>query len=142
MCTDAVWQEAFHALAARSELAVFNLSGYTPNRAGIEYELRHVLRGGPPRSCIFMFDAETDADAVIDWVLRGWERFAGARTSTERLIFLRYGPPQPHGYGLQFQRWKWAEIPRAALETEYHPVAGTVMQFLSKHPVGGIEGPS
>ena len=51
-----------------------------------------------------------DADAAIDWVLRGWERFAGAQTSTERLILLRYGPPQPFGYGLQFQRWKWAEL--------------------------------
>jgi hypothetical protein len=130
VCNDAIWQEAFHALAERSELAVFNLSGYTPNRAGIEYELCHVLRGGPPRSFVFMFDAETDADAAIDWVLRGWENFAGARTGSGPLIFLRYGPGQTYGYLLQFQRSRWGSVLQRASESEYHPVAGTVMQFL------------
>lgn len=131
VCTDAVWRDAFQELASRSDLAVFNLSGYTREHAGIEYELFHVLNGGIPRSLVFMFDTETDADAAIDWVLRGWEKFAGAKRAATPLVFMRYGFAQNFGYALQFRETIVRQLGQAGFgESTYQPIAGSVADFL------------
>lgn len=135
VCTDDVWQNAFHAFAGRTDLAVFNLSGYTPG-AGLEFELRQVLAGGPPKQFVFMYDRYTDADGAIDSVLSVWDEISEYHGTTNKLIFLRYSDPQDVGYGTQFQKPSGLLSGLAARflrrEGDYHPVAGTVSAFVAQ----------
>jgi hypothetical protein len=133
VCTDSVWQDAFHAFADRSRLAVFNLSGFQPGHPGLDYELRHVLSGGPPQQFVFLYDRFTEADGAIDSVLRVWERLPEGK-SPDTLVFLRYQDAQLIGYGKQFGEvsfhMRWSVRDYMGPEGPYRPVAGAVVEFM------------
>ncbi len=135
VCTDSLWQEAFHAVAQRSQLAVFNLSGYDPGHPGLEYEIRHVLSGGPPRRCVFVFNRHTNADGAIDSVIETWRKVPEFHDQVKRLVFLRYQDPQSVGYGRQFKAApkEMAKI-HPADEGPYHPAAAAIVEFLESIP--------
>jgi hypothetical protein len=134
VCTNAMWQAVFQHLTEKSELAVFNLSGFSPEHPGIEFELKHVMSSELPRHWVFMYDRLTDADAAMDGVLRLWEGL-DHKGRNRRLIFLRYAEPQIVGYGNQFHG-KRSRLGTAFSETfledegAYRPVAGSVIQLV------------
>jgi hypothetical protein len=135
VCTDMLWQDAFHAVAQRSQLAVFNLSGYNPGHPGLEYEIRHVFSGGPPRRCVFVFNRHTDADGAVDSVIETWRKVPEFHNQVKQLVFLRYQDPQNVGYGLQFEAVPrmLAGMARSVAEHEgtYRPTAAAIVQFLN-----------
>ena len=135
VCTDTLWQDAFHAVAQRSQLAVFNLSGYNPGHPGLEYEIRHVLSGGPPRRCVFVYNRHTDADGAIDSVIETWRKVPEFHDQVKQLVFLRYQDPQLVGYGQQFQPAPrmLAGMAKSIAEHEgaYRPTGAAIVEFLN-----------
>lgn len=136
VCTDATWQQAFHLLAARCDLAVVNLSGYNPRHPGLEFEIRHLLSGGGPRRFVFLYERRTDADAVIEAVLSIWSRLPDPVAPAEGLLFLRVPDSQDVGYGTQFQKAAtglgWLANTVQSSEGEYIPIAGRILAELDR----------
>jgi hypothetical protein len=137
LCSDGSWEHALHQLAGRCELAVVNLSGYDPSHPGLEYEIRHLLAGGPPRKFVFMYDHVTDADAVIESVLSVWNEMEAPATLPE-LIFVRALYVEADGvidpYQAQFQA---RSQKKAAIKQRYEqaskkfvPVAARLVSYM------------
>jgi len=133
VCTDGSWEYALHRFASRCDLAVVNLSGYDPSHPGLEYEIRHLLSGGPPRKFVFMYDHATDADAVIESVLDVWNGMEPPGSVPE-LIFLRTENAMNIGYQEQFEA-RSAE--RAVMKQYYEkkaenyvPIAARLVAYL------------
>ena len=133
VCNDAVWKPAVHQLAARCDLAVVNLSGFNPSHPGLEYEILHLLSGGPPRQFVFVYERYTDADAVITSVLELWSRLESPPAVTPQLLFIRVPDSQNVGYSVQFKRPGWAARALMAGEGEYLPVAPRILAYLNSH---------
>ena len=131
VCNDAVWKLAVHQLAARCDLAVVNLSGFNPTHPGLEYEILHLLSGGPPRQFVFVYERYTDADAVITSVLEAWSRLESPPAVTPELLFIRVPDSQNVGYSVQFKRPGWAARTLMASEGEYLPVAPRIIAYLN-----------
>ncbi len=135
VCNDEVWKPAVHQLAARCDLAVVNLSGFNPSHPGLEYEILHLLSGGPPRQFVFLYERYTDADAVISMVLDLWSRLDPRPATTPELLFLRVPDSQNTGYALQFQppgkKPNWIVRSMIAHEGEYLPIAPRILAYLN-----------
>jgi hypothetical protein len=134
VCNDATWQAAFAKLAARCDLAVVNLSGYDPTHPGLEYEIVHLLAGGPPKRFVFLYGPATDADAVITSVQGLWGKVTKDAAEVPELIFVRVPDSQDVGYGMQFNKalkgLGWMADRYAKGEGEYVPVAGRIVKYL------------
>ena len=138
VCTDGSWEHALHALAERCGLAVVNLSGYDPSHPGLEYEIRHLLSGGPPQQFLFTYDYQTDADAVIDSVLDVWFGLAEPPAAAPTLLFLRTTNAEDENYQAQF-RAREEKNPKMKgfyekKAGDYFPVAGRAVAYLRKAP--------
>jgi len=139
VCNDEVWKPAVHQLAARCDLAVVNLSGFNPSHPGLEYEILHLLSGGPPRQFVFLYERYTDADAVISMVLALWDdlwsRIDPRPATTPELLFLRVPDSQNIGYALQFQppgkKPGWIVRSMIDREGEYLPIAPRILTYLN-----------
>lgn len=134
VCNDLVWKPAVHQLAARCDLAVVNLSGYNPSHPGLEYEIRHLLSGGPPSQFVFVYERTTDADAVISGVLDLWSRLDREPAKVAGLLFLRIPDSQDVGYQMQFQKAMagtgWLAKIHLGREGEYVPIAPRIVSYL------------
>jgi len=134
VCNDAVWKPAVHQLAARCDLAVVNLSGFNPSHPGLEYEILHLLSGGPPRQFVFIYERYTDADAVISMVLELWARLDPRPATTPELLFLRVPDSQNTGYAVQFlppgKKPGWVVRSMIDREGEYLPIAPRILAYL------------
>jgi hypothetical protein len=137
VCNDATWQAGFGAMADRCGVAVVNLSGYNPSHPGLEYEVRHLLAGGPPKQFVFLYERLTDADAVISSVLALWARLDGEPARTPSLLFVRVPDSQDVGYSVQFHKaitgTGWLAGIHLQREGPYVPVAGRIMRHLSRN---------
>ncbi len=139
VCNDEVWKPAVHQLAARCDLAVVNLSGFNPSHPGLEYEILHLLSGGPPRQFVFLYERYTDADAVITMVLALWDalwsRLDPRPSSTPELLFLRVPDSQNTGYAMQFlppgKTPNWIVRSMLDREGEYLPIAPRILAYLN-----------
>ena len=135
VCNDAVWKPAVHQLAERCDLAVINLSGYNPSHPGLEYEIHHLLSGGPPDKFLFIYERYTDADAVITSVLDAWSHLESQPAVIPELIFLRVPDSQDVGYTLQFRKatrgFGWLTKPFLRSEGEYTPIAARIVTYLN-----------
>jgi len=134
VCNDAIWKAAVHQLAARCDLAVVNLSGFNPSHPGLEYEILHLLSGGPPRQFVFLYERYTDADAVISMVLELWSRLEAPPAAIPELLFIRVPDSQRVGYAAQFlppgKKPGWASRVIISVEGEYSPVAARILAYL------------
>jgi len=140
VCNDAVWKPAVHQLAARCDLAVVNLSGFNPSHPGLEYEILHLLSGGPPSQFVFLYERYTDADAVITMVLALWDSLWSSLesppTAPPELFFIRVPDSQNIGYAAQFlppgKKPNWiARSMMAGEGGEYVPVASRILAYLN-----------
>lgn len=139
VCNDAVWKAAVHQLAARCDLAVVNLSGFNPSHPGLEYEILHLLSGGPPRQFVFLYERYTDADAVIASVLALWDdlwsRLESPPATMPELLFIRVPDSQNTGYAVQFlppgKKPGWMSHVVMEGEGEYSPVAARILAYLN-----------
>ena len=134
VCTDGSWEHALHTLAKRCDLAVVNLSGYDPTHPGLEYEIHHLLSGGPPRQFFFIYDYGTDADAVIESVLDVWSRLTNPPASAPTLLFLRTGNAENDEYEAQFRSRRETKTAMKKYFGEkaagYVPVAGRAAAYV------------
>jgi hypothetical protein len=134
VCTDGSWEHALKAMAGRCELAVVNLAGFDPSHPGLEYEIRHLLSGGPPKQFLFTYDEMTDADAAIRSVLDLWMHLPVPPRVSPELLFLRTGKAQTEEYACLFKaraetraNYKKVYSERAG---RYVPLAGRVVAYL------------
>jgi hypothetical protein len=136
VCSDSVWKPAVHQLAARCDLAVVNLSGFNPSHPGLEYEILHLLSGGPPRQFVFLYERYTDADAVITGVLELWSRLESPPATVPELIFIRVPDSQNTGYAAQFlppgKKPGWIVRSMMDREGEYLPVAPRILAYVDR----------
>jgi hypothetical protein len=135
VCNDTVWKPAVHQLAARCDIAVVNLSGYNPNHPGLEYEIHHLLSGGPPSKFFFIYERTTDADAVVTSVLDIWSHLEAAPAVMPELIFMRVPDSQDVGYTMQFRKATigtgWLANVHLEREGEYIPIAPRILTYLN-----------
>jgi hypothetical protein len=138
ICTDGVWKPAFRQLAARSRIAIVNLSGFNPSHPGLEFEILHLLAGGPPTRFVFVYERTTDADAVIASVLNLWSHLDPPPATTPELHFLRIPESQDVGYALQFGKkmprgFGWLGNIHLDREGPYTPIAGRILTHLKSY---------
>lgn len=138
VCTDGVWKPAFRQLAARSRIAIVNLSGFNPSHPGLEFEILHLLAGGPPTRFVFLYERTTDADAVITSVLGLWSRLDAPPAVTPELHFFRIPESQDVGYALQFNKMPrgvgWLGNIHLGREGPYTPIAARILTYLDQRP--------
>lgn len=138
VCNDGVWKPAVNQLAARCDIAVVNLSGYNPNHPGLEYEIHHLLSGGPPRKFFFIYERTTDADAVVTSVLDIWSHLEATPAVTPELIFMRVPDSQDVGYTMQFRKASlgtgWLANVHLDREGEYIPIAPRILTYINSVP--------
>jgi hypothetical protein len=136
VCADRSWKHALHAMAKRCDVAVVNLSGYDPSHPGLEYEIRHLLSGGPPQKFLFIYDSLTDGDAAIDSVLNVWFSLEMPPATPPELFFLRCPDMADNKYFRQFgpkpRSPRSQKISKVVdkLMGNFDPIAGRAMTWL------------
>ncbi len=76
LCSDGVWQFALDRLVERNEVFVMDLTDFSAEHAGCEYEIGVLLDRVPARRCLFVIGLETDPARVIDELRQAWETMA------------------------------------------------------------------
>ena len=88
-CYDNVWKRAVNALLGTSDVVLMDLRGFSPARAGCEYEIGLLIDQYPIRKTIFLVDqAETRKD-VHELIRRRWSAMSGTspnRDLTEPIV--------------------------------------------------------
>jgi len=64
LCHADTWRPVMRTLAARSDVVVMDLRGFTADREGCRYELDSLKRLSPEKPVILVADQETELDAV------------------------------------------------------------------------------
>jgi hypothetical protein len=64
LCHADTWRPVMRTLAARSDVVVMDLRGFTADREGCRYELDSLARLSPDKPVILVADRKTDLDAL------------------------------------------------------------------------------
>jgi hypothetical protein len=64
LCHADTWRPVMRALAARSDVVVMDLRGFTADRQGCRYELQSLARLSPDKPVVLVVDRKTDLDTV------------------------------------------------------------------------------
>lgn len=59
-CTDHVWQIAIRRLCALADIVIVDARGFTEERAGLAWEIGHVVQSVPPDRFVILADLSTD----------------------------------------------------------------------------------
>jgi hypothetical protein len=82
-CYDNIWKRAVNRLLATSDVVLMDLRGFTPARAGCEYEVGVLIDQYPVKKIIFLVDqAETKKD-VYELIRRRWMAMDAASPNRE-----------------------------------------------------------
>ncbi len=76
LCTDGVWKFALDRLIERNEVFVMDLTDFSAEHDGCEYEIGVLLDRVPVRRCLFVIGLATDQGRVIDELRSAWETMA------------------------------------------------------------------
>lgn len=63
-CADGAWRDAIRRLCALADVVIVDARGYTRERAGLGWELRHVARSLAPERFLVLADLTTDVDLL------------------------------------------------------------------------------
>jgi hypothetical protein len=84
LCTDRFWKTAFAHLAAESEVALVDLSGFDAQRQGLRYEVQHVVDAAEGAVPVLLVGLGDPPEHTIDAV--------AAATENDHLTFYRTPP--------------------------------------------------
>lgn len=72
MCRDVSWKGAVLSLAAAADVVLIDLRGFTPERAGVLYEVEHMVGLKDPGQVVLLVDSPALADQVQELVQDKW----------------------------------------------------------------------
>jgi hypothetical protein len=78
LCTDANWQHAVNALFALADVVLIDASNYRPARAGLNWEIAHVVDHVPTSRFVVLLDGATDQVAIGEQFRHAWANMRAA----------------------------------------------------------------
>jgi hypothetical protein len=101
-CHDDTWRTVFSRLATESDTVLMDLRSFSPQRAGITFELEEVLNLVPLERAVFVIDDTTSQELLRQTITQSWGRLRpaspnlGLRRGQVRLLHLGGGSVGSH----------------------------------------------
>jgi hypothetical protein len=76
-CFDDTWQRAVEKACRAVDVVIVDARGLTPERAGLSWEIAHVVRSLPPDRYVILADLTSDIRLLTDEILRSLPRSSG-----------------------------------------------------------------
>ncbi len=87
-CTDATWKDALKRLMGDADVALMDLSGFSPENQGCIYELTQLARRVPRRRVLLLVDDSTDLEFLRSVVRQVWPPGAASTDGPVRAIHI------------------------------------------------------
>ena len=82
-CFDHTWRDTFEMLLRRSDVVLVDLAGYSPDNAGVTYELAQLLAQQPLHSFVLLTDRTTNVEHLEGTLQRLWRELDPAAPNAQ-----------------------------------------------------------